>query len=145
MMNEHPAPHSLEPQFRKLGLATYLVKGVPTLKAPHTVCKKGDTLNPNQVNLLQLFGKTFSEVSIHSQVPATLSRLSTRAFLCAYQCSFCALSSKLCRGSASTSQTAQLSAVPKPIWSESGKRRHSARRATFPAPMKPSRSVCCPL
>ena len=64
MMNEAPAPHSLEPQFRKLGLATYLVKGVPTLKAPHTVCKKGDTLNPNQVNLLQLFGKTMSEVSI---------------------------------------------------------------------------------
>ncbi|KAM0788017.1 hypothetical protein ACM66B_006216 [Microbotryomycetes sp. NB124-2] len=61
---EGPAPHSLEPQFRKLGLSTYLVKGVPTLKAPHTVCKKGDTLNANQVNLLKLFNKQFATFQI---------------------------------------------------------------------------------
>ncbi|GAA5951164.1 hypothetical protein JCM3765_002404 [Sporobolomyces pararoseus] len=59
-INEDLAPHSLEPQFRKLGLSTSLMRGVPTLLTPHTVCKKGDTLNPNQVNLLKLFGKTFA-------------------------------------------------------------------------------------
>ncbi|CEQ39186.1 SPOSA6832_00710, partial [Sporobolomyces salmonicolor] len=63
-INDDPAPHSLEPQFRKLGLSTSLLKGVPTLNAPHTVCKKGDTLNPNQVNLLKLFGKTFATVRL---------------------------------------------------------------------------------
>ncbi|GAA5957843.1 hypothetical protein JCM21900_001285 [Sporobolomyces salmonicolor] len=63
-INDDLAPHSLEPQFRKLGLSTSLLKGVPTLNAPHTVCKKGDTLNPNQVNLLKLFGKTFATFQI---------------------------------------------------------------------------------
>lgn len=61
-INDDPAPHSLEPQFRKLGMSTSLLKGVPTLNNPHVVCKKGDTLNPNQVNLLKLFGKTFATV-----------------------------------------------------------------------------------
>jgi len=64
MINDDTAPHSLEPQFRKLGMSTSLLKGVPTLTAPHTVCKEGDTLNPNQVNLLKLFGKTFATFRI---------------------------------------------------------------------------------
>lgn len=76
MMDDAPAPHSLEPQFRKLGLSTYLVKGVPTLKAPHTVCKPGDTLNPNQVNLLKLFGKQFATVSSQTR---DLSNLCSKA------------------------------------------------------------------
>jgi mRNA turnover protein 4 len=63
MMGEETAPHSLEPQFRKLGLSTHLTRGVPTLNADHTVCKKGDTLNSNQVNLLKLFGKPLATVS----------------------------------------------------------------------------------
>ncbi|GAA5879342.1 hypothetical protein JCM16303_003170 [Sporobolomyces ruberrimus] len=63
-INEDLAPHSLEPQFRKLGLSTSLMKGVPTLLTPHMVCEKGDTLNPNQVNLLKLFGKTFATFQI---------------------------------------------------------------------------------
>lgn len=62
MLGEETAPHSLEPQFRRLGLSTYLVRGVPTLKAPHTVCKAGDALNANQVQLLKLFLKTFATV-----------------------------------------------------------------------------------
>ena len=62
-MGEETAPHSLEPQFRKLGLSTHLVRGVPTLANEHTVCKKGDTLNSNQVNLLKLFGKPLATVS----------------------------------------------------------------------------------
>lgn len=63
MMGEETAPHSLEPQFRKLGLSTHLTRGVPTLANEHTVCKKGDTLNANQVNLLKLFGKPLATVS----------------------------------------------------------------------------------
>ncbi|GAA5850782.1 hypothetical protein JCM8547_009089 [Rhodosporidiobolus lusitaniae] len=63
-INGEPAPHSLEPQFRKLGMSTSLLKGVPTLNNPHTVCKAGDTLNPNQVNLLKLFGKTYATFQI---------------------------------------------------------------------------------
>lgn len=46
-------------------MSTSLLKGVPTLTAPHTVCKEGETLNPNQVNLLKLFGKTYATVSRH--------------------------------------------------------------------------------
>ena len=62
MLGEVTAPHSLEPQFRRLGLSTYLVRGVPTLKAPHTVCKAGDTLNANQVQILKLFMKPLATV-----------------------------------------------------------------------------------
>lgn len=83
MMGEEPAPHSLEPQFRKLGLSTYLIKGVPSLKAPHTVCKKGDALNANQVQLLKLFVKPMATVS----GPLILSRqrhtLRERMLICA--------------------------------------------------------------
>jgi hypothetical protein len=61
-MNDDPAPHSIEPQFRKLGLSTSLTRGVPTLGAPHVVCKAGDVLNSNQVQLLKLFGKSFATV-----------------------------------------------------------------------------------
>ncbi|BGP53195.1 hypothetical protein JCM8202_002750 [Rhodotorula sphaerocarpa] len=64
MINDDTAPHSLEPQFRKLGMSTSLLKGVPTLNTPHTVCTKGDTLTPNQVNLLKLFGKTHATFQI---------------------------------------------------------------------------------
>lgn len=60
------APHSLEPQFRKLGMHTSLVKGVPTLTAPHRVCKPGDTLNSNQVQLLKLFLKPMATVSLET-------------------------------------------------------------------------------
>lgn len=70
LINDEPAAHSLEPQLRKLGLSTSLLRGVPTLTAPHTVCTEGDTLNPNQVNLLKLFGKTYATV----RPPLSLSR-----------------------------------------------------------------------
>jgi mRNA turnover protein 4 len=61
---EGVAPHSLEPQFRKLGLHTTLERGVPTLSNPHTVCTKGDTLNANQVQLLKLFMKPLATFQI---------------------------------------------------------------------------------
>lgn len=44
-----PFPASMEPQLRKLGLSTRLVKGVPTLPQPQIVCKDGDRLTSEQV------------------------------------------------------------------------------------------------
>jgi len=51
-----PFPHNEEPQLRKLGLSTMMQKGVPTLQAPHTVCKKGKPLTSEQAQLLKLIG-----------------------------------------------------------------------------------------
>jgi hypothetical protein len=44
-----PFPHSMEPQLRKLGLATRMVAGVPSLQTEHVVCRKGDQLTSEQV------------------------------------------------------------------------------------------------
>jgi len=51
-----PFPHNEEPQLRKLGLHTSMVRGVPTLQNPHTVCEEGKTLTPEQTQLLKLIG-----------------------------------------------------------------------------------------
>lgn len=51
-----PFPHSMDPQLRKLGLATTLVKGVPSLTMPHTLCKAGKVLTSEQAQLLKLIG-----------------------------------------------------------------------------------------
>jgi len=44
-----PFPHSMVPQLRKLGLATRMVAGVPSLATEHVVCRKGDQLTSEQV------------------------------------------------------------------------------------------------
>lgn len=46
----------MEPQLRKLGLSTTLVRGVPSLTAPHVVCRQGDILTAEQAQLLKLVG-----------------------------------------------------------------------------------------
>ncbi|PPQ67714.1 hypothetical protein CVT25_009320 [Psilocybe cyanescens] len=51
-----PFPHNEEPQLRKLGLTTSMVKGVPTLTAPHKLCEKGKVLTSEQAQLLKLTG-----------------------------------------------------------------------------------------
>lgn len=51
-----PFPHNEEPQLRKLGLRTSMVRGVPTLTAPHTVCERGKAISPEQAQLLKLVG-----------------------------------------------------------------------------------------
>ena len=56
------APHSLEPSFRKLGVPSRLDRGVPTLDAPYTVCKKGDKLKPDQVNVIKLLVQLLATV-----------------------------------------------------------------------------------
>ena len=52
-----PFPHNEEPQLRKLGLHTVLVKGVPTLTSPHKLCTKGQKLTSEQAQLLKLIGE----------------------------------------------------------------------------------------
>lgn len=49
-------PHTLEPSLRKLGLSTSLLKGVPTLLSNHVICKKGQSLTPDQAQILKLIG-----------------------------------------------------------------------------------------
>ncbi|KAG8969498.1 mRNA turnover and ribosome assembly protein [Tulasnella sp. 419] len=52
-----PFPASMDPQLRKLGLTTKLVKGVPSLEVPHMICKKGTKLTAEQAQLLKLVGE----------------------------------------------------------------------------------------
>ncbi|CAE6459045.1 unnamed protein product [Rhizoctonia solani] len=61
-----PAPlaHTLEPRLRQLGLSTRLVRGVPTLSAPHVVCKAGQQLTAEQAGLLRLLGIQMTEFRI---------------------------------------------------------------------------------
>ena len=48
-----PFPHSMQPQMRKLGLATRMVAGVPSLATEHVGCK-GDQLTSEQVRRPEL-------------------------------------------------------------------------------------------
>ncbi|KAF8172044.1 ribosomal protein L10-domain-containing protein [Mycena galopus ATCC 62051] len=52
-----PFPHNEEPQLRKLGLSTFMNKGVPSLHNPHKLCEKGKPLTPEQTQLLKLIGE----------------------------------------------------------------------------------------
>jgi len=47
----------MEPQLRKLGLSTTLVRGVPSLSTSHVVCRQGDVLTAEQAQLLKLVGE----------------------------------------------------------------------------------------
>lgn len=51
-----PFPHSSEPELRKLGLNTKLVRGVPTLDSSQTICKEGVALTAEQAQLIKLIG-----------------------------------------------------------------------------------------
>jgi mRNA turnover protein 4 len=51
-----PFPHNEEPQLRKLGLATSMNKGVPTISTPHQLCQEGKELTGEQAQLLKLIG-----------------------------------------------------------------------------------------
>merc|ERR1712048_1055607 len=57
-------PHSMEPSLRKLGLPTAMKKGIINLTEAHTVCQEGDTLTPEQCNVLKLFGKKLVQFHI---------------------------------------------------------------------------------
>lgn len=78
MINDDTAPHSLEPQFRKLGMPTSLVKGVPSLKGgEYRVCKKGEKLKADQAHILKLFGKPMATVGLHSGILCVLAAVLT--------------------------------------------------------------------
>lgn len=51
-----PLAHSLEPNLRKLGMPTRLVKGKIELDGEFVVCRKGEVLGSGQTTLLKTFG-----------------------------------------------------------------------------------------
>ncbi|KAI0684927.1 ribosomal protein L10-domain-containing protein [Cytidiella melzeri] len=59
-----PFPHNEEPQLRKLGLHTKMVRGVPTLDNEHIVVKKGETLSAEQAQILKLVGIKMGEFRV---------------------------------------------------------------------------------
>ncbi|KAK4232067.1 ribosome assembly factor mrt4 [Podospora fimiseda] len=67
---EHDVPvtHTLEPELRRLGMPTRMVKGKVTLGdegyAGYTICKEGDVLDSRQTRLLKLFSVCLSEFKV---------------------------------------------------------------------------------
>lgn len=59
-----PMAHSLESTLRQLGMPTRLVKGKVVLTEPFKVCKKGESLNSKQAQLLKQFGYPCAEFRI---------------------------------------------------------------------------------
>ncbi|KAF9432054.1 mRNA turnover 4 [Entomortierella beljakovae] len=52
---EEVFPHNMEPQLRSLGMPTVLNNGIVTLTNEYRVCKEGQTLTPEQAQILKLF------------------------------------------------------------------------------------------
>ncbi|EJU03337.1 hypothetical protein DACRYDRAFT_78248 [Dacryopinax primogenitus] len=61
---DSPFPHSMEPQLRKLGLSTKLVRGIPSVETPHVVCTVGKKLSSEQAQLLKLLGVQMAEFRV---------------------------------------------------------------------------------
>jgi mRNA turnover protein 4 len=59
-----PLSHSLEPELRRLGVPTSLVKGRISLQNEYEVCKEGQTLDSRQTRLLKLFGVATAEFRV---------------------------------------------------------------------------------
>ncbi|ORX64550.1 hypothetical protein BCR32DRAFT_231763 [Anaeromyces robustus] len=59
-----PFPSNMEPQLRQLGLPTTLKTGVVTCLYDYTVCKKGDSLSPEQAQLLKHFFIQMAEFKV---------------------------------------------------------------------------------
>lgn len=65
-----PLEHSIEPELRRLGVPTRMVKGKVVLGEEsgegdgYTVCKEGDVLDSRQTRLLKLFGVCLSEFKV---------------------------------------------------------------------------------
>ena len=79
MINGDTAPHSMEPQFRKLGLGNIsLKKGTPTMSDAQTVCKEGEKLKPDQAHILKLFGVAMATVGHYCLSLSQFARWLTR-------------------------------------------------------------------
>lgn len=63
---DEPLSHTIEPNLRKLGVPTRLVKGRVMLEMDggYPVCKKGDVLDSRQTTLLKMFGVAVSEFTV---------------------------------------------------------------------------------
>ena len=59
-----PVPHSIEPNLRRLGVPTRLVKGKVELDREFEVCKEGDRLGSGQTTLLKMFGVATAEFRV---------------------------------------------------------------------------------
>ncbi|KAL4953995.1 ribosomal protein L10-domain-containing protein [Aspergillus filifer] len=66
---DEPISHTIEPELRKLGVPTRLVKGKVMLELTegetgYPVCKEGDELDSRQTTLLKMFGVVTSEFKV---------------------------------------------------------------------------------
>ncbi|KAL3474137.1 ribosomal protein L10-domain-containing protein [Aspergillus californicus] len=66
---DEPVSHTIEPELRKLGVPTRLVKGKVMLELTDgqegfPVCKEGEELDSKQTTLLKMFGVTMSEFKV---------------------------------------------------------------------------------
>ncbi|KAK3834246.1 MAG: ribosomal protein L10-domain-containing protein [Linnemannia elongata] len=61
---EEVFPHNMEPQLRSLGMPTVLNNGIVTLTNEYRVCKEGQTLTPEQAQLLKLFHVQMAEFHV---------------------------------------------------------------------------------
>ena len=65
-----PLAHTLEPELRRLGVPTRMVKGKVVLGdesgegEPHVVCKEGEVLDSRQTRLLKMFDVCLSEFKV---------------------------------------------------------------------------------
>ena len=59
-----PLAHSVEPNLRKLGLPTRLVKGRVVLDGEYVVCREGEVLGSGQTALLKMFGVAMAEFRV---------------------------------------------------------------------------------
>lgn len=67
--DDEPISHTIEPELRKLGVPTRLVKGKVMLELTdgeegYHVCREGETLDSRQTTLLKLFGVVSSEFRV---------------------------------------------------------------------------------
>lgn len=75
--DDEPISHTIEPELRKLGVPTRLVKGKVMLELTegnegYPVCKEGETLDSRQTTLLKMFGVVTAE--FHVDVKAYWTR-----------------------------------------------------------------------
>ncbi|KAA8652707.1 hypothetical protein EYZ11_008301 [Aspergillus tanneri] len=66
---DEPVSHTIEPELRKLGVPTRLVKGKVMLELTegqegYPVCREGETLDSRQTTLLKMFGVVSSEFHV---------------------------------------------------------------------------------
>lgn len=67
--DDEPISHTIEPELRRLGVPTRLVKGQVMLELNegeegYVVCREGEVLDSRQTTLLKMFGTTTSEFHV---------------------------------------------------------------------------------